>query len=156
MMYRTTFDNPFAKDLTLLHFGAVDWQTQVYVNGKYVGNHTGGYDGFSFDITTLLKATGNELFVVVFDPSDAGPQPMGKQRVSAISEPGGDHYTPSSGIWQTVWLENVNANGYISNLAIRTDMKAVYVTASVVGGEQPVGLKIEVSRYWKSLEIYYK
>eukprot|EP00041_Stephanoeca_diplocostata_P012112 m.202098 g.202098 ORF g.202098 m.202098 type:complete len:600 (-) comp18815_c0_seq2:222-2021(-) len=144
MMYRTTFDKPFRKDLTLLHFGAVDWQTQVYVNGKYVGNHTGGYDGFSFDITTQLKDTNNELFVVVFDPSDAGPQPMGKQRVLAISEPQGDHYTPTSGIWQTVWLENVNANGYISNLAIRTDMEAAYVTSTVMGGEQPVGLTVEV------------
>jgi len=87
----------------LLHFDAVDWQTQAFVNRKLVGNHTGGYEQFTFDITDdVVAGQDNELFVSVYDPSDEGFQPNGKQRISAITNPGGDTYTPSSGIWQTV------------------------------------------------------
>ena len=95
----------------LLNFGAVDWQCSVYVNSKHVGNHTGGYDTFYFDITDFVFSNGtkNELFISVYDPSDDGVQPNGKQRISAITNPGGDTYTPSSGIWQTVWIEFVSA-----------------------------------------------
>ncbi len=64
----------------LLNFGAVDWETTVWVNGKELGSHQGGYDGFSFDITDALKPSGEqEIVVAVFDPSDAGPQPRGKR-----------------------------------------------------------------------------
>jgi hypothetical protein len=62
----------------------------------------GGYNGFDFDISTHVQKTGNELLVYVYDPSDSGKQPNGKQRITAIDNPGGDTYTPSSGIWQTV------------------------------------------------------
>ena len=68
----------------------------MYLNGKLLGNHTGGYDGFSFVLPTLAPV-GNELLVYVYDPSDEGAQPNGKQRISAIDAPGGDTYTPSSG-----------------------------------------------------------
>ncbi len=86
-----------------LHFGAVDWQTRVIVNGREVGRHRGGYDEFSFDITDQLKWTGNEEIVVaVTDPTE-GDQPRGKQS----RKPKGIFYTPTSGIWQTVWLEPV-------------------------------------------------
>jgi tetratricopeptide (TPR) repeat protein len=95
----------------LLHFGAVDWQTTVYVNGKKAGEHTGGYQNFSFDITDLLKNGNNELVVKVYDPTDQGPNPHGKQ----VLVPGNIMYTASSGIWQTVWLETVPA-AYISSL----------------------------------------
>ena len=89
----------------LLNFGAVDWDTTVWVNGKEVGKHQGGYDGFSFDITDALHAKSeNEIVVSVWDPTDAGPQPRGKQ----VRKPGGIWYTPTSGIWQTVWLEPVD------------------------------------------------
>lgn len=109
MWYRLKFD---LGDLTperrmLLHFGAVDWQTVVYLNQVKVGNHTGGYDGFSFDITNHIQSNGNELLIYVYDPSDHGKQPNGKQVISSIWHPFGDQYTPSSGIWQTVWLESV-------------------------------------------------
>jgi beta-galactosidase/beta-glucuronidase len=88
----------------LLHFGAVDWLCDVYVNNKKVGTHQGGYDPFFFDITNALKK-GNqqELAVRVWDPSDEGPQPRGKQ----VKRPNGIWYTPVTGIWQTVWLESV-------------------------------------------------
>ena len=117
MWYRLVFDASSTADggKTLLHFGAVDWQASVYLNGALLGNHTGGYDGFSFEVS--LKPSANELLVYVFDPSDAGAQPNGKQRISAIDSPGGDTYTPSSGIWQTVWLEAV-PSVYIASLKI--------------------------------------
>ena len=90
----------------LLNFGAVDWDTTVWVNGKEVSRHSGGYDSFTCDITDTLHAKSeNEIVVSVWDPSDAGPQPRGKQ----VRKPGGIWYTPSSGIWQTVWLEPVGA-----------------------------------------------
>jgi hypothetical protein len=136
MWYRTQFsinnnDNSL-QQRTLLHFGAVDWQTRVYFNKQYLGNHTGGYDGFSFDLTDFLSKDGNnELIVYVYDPSDDGSQPNGKQRISSIDQPGGDQYTPNSGIWQTVWLESV-AETYIENLIINADMKMLKVAASVM------------------------
>merc|ERR1719329_1096474 len=117
MWYRLTFDKPNVQnDKILLHFGAVDWQTAVYLNGVNIGNHTGGYDGFSFDVTPHIGAS-NELLIYVYDPSDSGTHPNGKQRISAIDSPGGDTYTPNSGIWQTIWLEGV-PDAYISGLKI--------------------------------------
>ena len=90
---------------TLLHFGAVDWLCDVFVNGKKVGTHQGGYDPFSFDITTALKkGSRQEIVVRVWDPSDDGPQPRGKQ----VKKPASIWYTPVTGIWQTVWIETVS------------------------------------------------
>ena len=94
----------FRKNKVLLHFGAVDWLCDVYVNGKKVGTHQGGYDPFSFDITDALSKGNNQKITVrVWDPSDDGPQPRGKQ----VKNPHGIWYTPVTGIWQTVWLEAV-------------------------------------------------
>ncbi|HVK96432.1 MAG TPA: hypothetical protein VM368_01385, partial [Flavisolibacter sp.] len=88
----------------LLHFGAVDWKCDVFVNGKAVGTHEGGYDPFTFDITSALKKGAAQNIVVrVWDPSDQGPQPAGKQ----VRIPRTIWYTPVTGIWQTVWLEGV-------------------------------------------------
>lgn len=90
----------------LLHFGAVDWRCDVYVNEKLVGTHEGGYDPFSFDITKYLKkGQDQDIAIRVWDPTDDGPQPRGKQ----INRPHGIWYTPVTGIWQTVWLESVGA-----------------------------------------------
>ena len=89
----------------ILHFGAVDWKAEVFVNGEYIGEHKGGYDPFSFDITSyLVNSDKQHLMVKVFDATDNSMQPRGKQCIinSAI------WYTPVSGIWQTVWLEPVN------------------------------------------------
>ncbi len=92
------------KGRVLLHFGAVDWRTEVFVNGKSAGMHEGGYDPFSFDITELLqKGTKQEIGVRVWDPTDDGVQPRGKQ----VKKPEGIWYTSVTGIWQTVWLEMV-------------------------------------------------
>ena len=107
LWYRRTFQlSPaFEGKRTLLHFGAVDWQMTVTVNGKHVGAHRGGYDPFTFDITDALKPAGEQVIIVsVWDPTDSGPQPRGKQ----VNKPGGIFYTPVTGIWQTVWIEPVN------------------------------------------------
>jgi len=88
----------------LLHFGAVDWEATVWVNGRELGSHRGGYTPFHFDITdALVPGAEQHLRVRVFDPTDAGDQPHGKQ----VLRPGGIWYTPVTGIWQTVWLEPV-------------------------------------------------
>ncbi|HEX5554742.1 MAG TPA: beta galactosidase jelly roll domain-containing protein [Chitinophagaceae bacterium] len=103
LWYQRTFTVPrdWKGQRVLLHFGAVDWKTTVWVNGSKVGTHQGGYDAFSFDITDALKKTGTQqLTVSVWDPSDSGFQPAGKQSLN----PHGIWYTASSGIWQTVWL----------------------------------------------------
>jgi hypothetical protein len=86
-----------------LHFGAVDWQARVSVNGHSVGQHRGGYDRFSFDITELLRWKGEEEIIVEVTDATEGDQLRGKQS----SKPEGIFYTPTSGIWQTVWLEPV-------------------------------------------------
>ena len=106
--YRRSFEVPrsWSGRRVLLHFGAVDFEATVLVNGREVGQHRGGYDGFSFDITDTLSPLGaNELELSVWDPTDAGTQPRGKQ----IRNPHGIWYTPTSGIWQTVWIEPVSA-----------------------------------------------
>lgn len=113
LWYKRTFTVPSSwKDKSvLLHFGAVDWKAEIYLNDIKIGSHTGGYTPFSFDITPYL-ATGNQKLVVkVWDPTTEGYQPVGKQH----ARPEGIWYTPVSGIWQTVWLEPVSKK-YISDI----------------------------------------
>jgi beta-galactosidase/beta-glucuronidase len=113
LWYERTITVPsnFRKGKVLLHFGAVDWQCDVFVNGTKVGAHQGGYDPFSIDISNALKSGGNQTVTVrVWDPSDDGPQPRGKQ----VKKPESIWYTPVTGIWQTVWLEAVPKTYLIS------------------------------------------
>ena len=120
LVYQRSFEIPSAwkGKQVLLHFGAVDWKTDVWVNDVKVGSHTGGFTPFSFDITAALSGKGNnQLVVKVWDPTDKGPQPRGKQ----VSNPEGIWYTPVSGIWQTVWMEPV-AGKHIENLRITPDI----------------------------------
>jgi Beta-galactosidase/beta-glucuronidase len=121
VVYRRTFQTPAMNpgDRLLLNFGAVDWQTHVYVNGHEVGFHSGGYDPFTCDITDALRhgSAEQEIVVSVFDPTDKFGQPRGKQ----VSAPEGIWYTPVTGIWQTVWLEPVPAVS-ISSLAMTPDV----------------------------------
>ena len=112
--YRRTFTLPASMQgkHILLNFGAVDWETVVYVNGQQVGRHTGGYDPFSFDITSALKPSGEqELAVYIYDNTGGEGQPTGKQS----KNPSICWYTAVSGIWQTVWLEPVDET-HISSL----------------------------------------
>lgn len=126
----------------LLHFGAVDWQTEVFVNGKSAGKHEGGFDPFTFNITALLVGgASQEIKIRVWDPTDEGPQPRGKQ----VKKPEGIWYTPVTGIWQTVWLEGV-PKSYIAATKHTPDIDAHTISISadvqnVVAGDK---LKIEV------------
>lgn len=119
LVYRRSFEVPssWKGKKVLLHFGAVDWKTDVWVNDVKVGSHTGGFTPFSFDITEALQGKNNTLIVKVWDPTDKGYQPRGKQ----VSRPEGIWYTPVTGIWQTVWLESVSES-YIQDLRITPDI----------------------------------
>ncbi len=128
LWYQRTFSVPSAWDgrRILIHFGAVDWQADVWVNDIKVGRHTGGYTPFSFDITSALKKGENTLEVRVLDSTDKGFQPRGKQ----VNKPEGIWYTPVSGIWQTVWLEPV-AKTHITNVRTLPDIDSNTLIVSV-------------------------
>jgi hypothetical protein len=129
LWYRRTFSLPkgWAGRRVLLHFGAVDWEATVWLNGRELGTHRGGYDAFSFDVTPALQpASEQEIVVAVWDPSDAGTQPRGKQ----VREPHGIWYTPTTGIWQTPWLEPVEP-AHIESLKITPDLDQSAVTLEV-------------------------
>ncbi len=119
LWYKRSFSIPPAwrgKQI-ILHFGAVDYESEVFVNGHSVGLHRGGYDPFSYDVTSYLKDGPAELIVRVYDPTESGGQPRGKQN----TKPRGITYTPTTGIWQTVWLEPVDPL-YIEGLTIIPDI----------------------------------
>lgn len=130
LWYKRTFDIPssWKNKNIILNFGAVDWKADVFVNDILIGSHKGGYTPFSFDITPYLKGQkGQKLTVRVWDPSDAGFQPRGKQ----VAKPEGIWYTPVTGIWQTVWLEPVASNHITAIKAIPdVDNSVVGVTVS--------------------------
>ncbi len=140
LWYRQTFTLPVDwKDQdVLLHFGAVTWQCTVSVNGKPVGQHTGGYNAFSFDVTEHLRAGENELIVSAWNPvaSDVpDAQVLGKQR----QKPSGIFYTAATGIWQTVWLEPV-PKVHITSIKITPDVdaKSVHLSAQISGSPTAV------------------
>ena len=125
----------------LLHFGAVDWKCTLYVNEAKIGEHSGGYSPFYFDITNRIKEGINKIVLQVYDPTNRGEQPIGKQTLS----PGSIWYTPISGIWQTVWLEPVNEN-YITKLEINNDYdnKEIKITFKLNSEEKlPLDVKLE-------------
>lgn len=129
LWYSTKFSVPSAmKGKTiLLHFGAVDWKSDIYINGVHAGSHQGGYDPFYFDITSLVKKGGtHQLDVKVSDPTDQGPQPRGKQ----VTNPRSIWYTSVTGIWQTVWLEAVPTTYIISTKQV-SDIDKQILTVDV-------------------------
>lgn len=155
LWYKKSIHRPSIKtnDRILLNFGAVDWKATVYVNGKQVGEHTGGYQSFSFDVTDFLQPGNNELLVKVYDPSDEGPNPHGKQAL----HPANIYYTPSSGIWQTVWLEIVPAT-YITHLKASPDIDKhlLNLAISTVGKTDNMILEIIVSSNGKMINTSKK
>jgi len=135
LWYRRNFEvpNDFRDGRLLLHFGAVDWEATVWVNGRKVGVHRGGYDPFSLDITDfLVPESRQEIVVSVWDPTDTGYQPRGKQ----VLRTEGVWYTASSGIWQTVWLEPVPER-YIERLRIVPDVDGGQVTVAAFAEDAP-------------------
>lgn len=141
LWYRRTFDVAKAPGKRLLlNFEAVDYQCEVWVNGRSVGTHQGGNTAFSFDVTDAAVEGENTLLVRVEDDTD-GYQLRGKQSL----KPEGIWYTRVSGIWQTVWLEEVPAT-YLSDLTIATDAEAdlIKVTPKIAGDAQGMTFEIEV------------
>jgi hypothetical protein len=131
-----------------LHFGAVDWRCRVWVNGREVGQHQGGYDAFTFDITDELHWKGAEEIVVgVTDPTE-GDQPRGKQS----RKPEGIFYTSTSGIWQTVWLEPVPAV-CIDQLRLVPDLDARALRLWVAVNDLTDNLRVEASAYADGKEV---
>jgi hypothetical protein len=139
--YRRSFSVPAAWQgrRVLLHFEAVDWHAVLRVNGRLTGEHSGGYDHFSFDITdALVDGAQQELTLSVEDPTDTGCQPRGKQVLS----PGSIWYTPCSGIWQSVWLEPV-AESYIEDYAVQTDLPGGKLSLTVATAGPAAGLTVQ-------------
>ena len=118
--------NKWKNGRVLLHFGAVDWMTDVWVNGVKVGSHTGGYAPFTFDITQALQSKDNEIVMRVCDPTDVSYIPRGKQ----VRKPSGIWYTSVTGIWQTVWLESVPED-YIQSVVSTPDLEKATVKVDV-------------------------
>lgn len=124
----------------LLHFGAVDWQCDVYVNGTKAGTHQGGYDPFTIDITSALKkGTKQDIAISVWDPTDEGPQPHGKQ----VKTPEGIWYTPVTGIWQTVWLEAVPQT-YIAGTKQTPDIDKSTIAVSAIIQDKQAGDELKI------------
>ena len=139
LWYHRTFSLPksWKGNRVLLHFGAVDWKADIWVNDVKAGSHTGGYTPFSIDITDALKSGENSLTVRVWDGTDTGFQPRGKQ----VRKPSGIWYTSVTGIWQTVWLEPVPEQ-HIRNLRTTPDLDAGCIRVLAEGVDRGV---VEVS-----------
>jgi beta-galactosidase/beta-glucuronidase len=142
LWYNRSFSVPatWKNKRILLHFGAVDWKTDVWVNGVKVGEHTGGYTPFSFDVTPALQKDNNTVTVRVWDPTDESYQPRGKQ----VNKPHGIWYTPVSGIWQTVWLEPVPEH-YIAALKTTPDIDRKILRVEALTDQCPPSGIVEVT-----------
>lgn len=141
LWYATDFSIPskWTGKNILLHFGAVDWRAEVWLNGVKIGNHEGGYTPFSFDITPFVNGKSQKLIVKVWDPTNDGPQPRGKQ----VIKPEGIYYTPVTGIWQTVWLEPVDKKNI-------TDVKT---TSNIDQGSVTFNPKVMGATYGDIIEV---
>ncbi|MBN1265643.1 MAG: hypothetical protein JXA25_09130 [Anaerolineales bacterium] len=140
LWYRRTFTIPdsWQGQTVLLHFGAVDYECEVFLNKTLVGSHRGGYLPFTFDITAALTGSENHLIVAVQDPTDTGLQQRGKQ----VLNPQGIWYTSISGIWQTVWLEPVPGVS-INQLKLTPDIDTERLRVEVTLRGHLEGLRIE-------------
>jgi beta-galactosidase/beta-glucuronidase len=142
LWYKRTFTVPSAwkGKSVLLHFGAVDWKTEVFLNDVKIGGHKGGYTPFSFDITPYLTQGEQKLVVKVWDPTNDGYQPRGKQ----VNKPEGIFYTPVSGIWQTVWLEPV-AKKHIAAVVPTANIDTKQLSVNVCVANASLGDIVEIS-----------
>ena len=152
--YRKRFRLPegFVKGRVLLHFGAVDQECEVFLNKKKLGEHKGGYLPFSFDITRVLLEGENELTICVRDETEKSPHARGKQKLNRKGGMASIFYTPSSGIWKTVWMESVPEE-YVERVKITPyyDEAAVGICPVTKGDGKEVGLSIRFQK-----EIVYE
>jgi len=146
--YRRNVDIPeqYIGKTTILHFGAVDYHSVIYVNGEMVGEHKGGYTSFSFDITKYLKENGNYITVCAYDDVRSQNQPAGKQSSEYHSHR--CFYTRTTGIWQTVWLEFVN-DVYVKKVKTSTNIDSPSVSFDVELNEYEKGLSISAQVFWE-------
>ncbi|MBQ3246495.1 MAG: beta-galactosidase [Alistipes sp.] len=136
-----TVPSKWLSQRVMLNFGAVDWKADIFVNDVLVGSHTGGYTPFSMDITSALNKKGVQKLVVrVWDPTEKGEQPVGKQ----LSTLGNIWYTPVSGIWQTVWLEPVSAANHIEAIYPDSDIYTSEIIVKTECAENDGIVEVEV------------
>lgn len=134
----------------LLHFDAVDWESEVFIDGVSLGIHRGGYDAFSYDITEWIKdKTQFRIDVRVYDPTREGGIPTGKQDARRFNDPRGCMYTPNSGIWQSVWLE-ATGESYIDDFHIygNWNSKTIEIEASAVYAAELKNANIQAMVYF--------
>lgn len=151
LWYRKTFtvSEDWNGKRLLLHFGAVDWRSEVWINGKKIGTHEGGYTAFSYDISDALsEGEEQHITVAVWDPTDDGFQPRGKQ----VRDPRGIWYTPTTGIWQTVWLEPV-PEAAISNLEMTPDIDDQHLNLTVVGSTKDQNYTIKATAFANGTKV---
>lgn len=151
LWYKRTFAIPakWKGKNVRLNFGAVDWKAEVWLNDVKIGSHTGGYTPFSFDITPFLsKSATQKLVVKVWDGTDKGYQPRGKQ----VSNPKGIWYTSVTGIWQSVWIEPVAAK-YIEKIQTVPNIDKGTVAVSVNPKNASYGDVVEVKIFDGAKEI---
>jgi hypothetical protein len=152
--YRRSFTVPsgWKGQRVLLHFGAVDYACEVFVNGQSVGMHQGGYDPFSFDITSYLSVDGEQdIALRVNDPTDAKGYPRGKQTL--YPQDGQIMYTATTGIWQTVWLEAAPKT-YIGAFRMVPDIDAAVLKFHpTIAGNDIQGLRLRFKIYNNGQEI---
>ena len=150
--YRKSIDLPesFKGKRALLHFGAVDYHAKVYVNGQLAGEHKGGYTPFCLDVTDLLKAEGNYITLCAYDDVRGMQQPVGKQ--CKFQHSAGCHYTRTTGIWQSVWMEPVDAARLVSYKAY-SDIAHCTETLQVTLTRPAIGRTLTVRALFDSREM---
>ena len=148
--YKRKFNLNKGGKRVILHFGAVDYFTKVYINGKEAGRHRGGYTSFSIDITDYAVDGENTVTVCAEDDVRSGHQPAGKQSVRLNSY--GCSYTRTTGIWQTVWLETVESC-YVKDLKITTDIDLPAVNLSVKLSEMPKNTRVFAEAFWNGKSV---
>ncbi|MDD4595216.1 MAG: glycoside hydrolase family 2 TIM barrel-domain containing protein [Candidatus Izemoplasmatales bacterium] len=150
LWYRRIIEVPplLEHERLIIHFGAIDYQSEIYINQHLIGKNTGGYLPFEFDISDSVTSGMNELIIGVTDPTDIGSQERGKQ----VLNPKGIWYTATSGIWQTIWMEIVNAV-YITGLKIIPDydnsLVRIKPSVSTLDGVQ---LSLTISQNGKTIQ----
>ncbi len=134
----------------LVHFGAVDYYARVWVNGKFVGEHRGGYTPFSVDVTEALQEEGNSIVLCAEDDTKGGHQPVGKQSQWYYSA--GCSYTRTTGIWQTVFMEAVDRY-YVKNFKVVTDIENVSAELTVQLNNYAVGCRITAEAFYDGVPM---
>ena len=150
--YRRRLDIPaeWKGKTILVHFGAVDYHARVWVNGKFVGEHKGGYTPFSVDVTPALQAGDNYIVLYAEDDTKGGHQPVGKQSQWYYSA--GCSYTRTTGIWQTVFMEAVDRY-YVTNIKTVTDIETVSAELTISLNKYAAGCRVTAEAYYNGIPM---